>query len=263
MGRLPSWRDQLPQSYVGARKWGTGINPVHAKREGNESRNLSPTTYDPADTGLVSLDTEYVDESYGDDVNYMEAHPNLGDPSVRGTSDMPPWGHGYSPVPQGTMTRIRKRGMSIRESEAQQVPNGPAGEGWENKNRGAVLDSRTAESAQVFVQTSMRQRDLSRNNGAAVARGTDDAREDIATRLTGMRLKTWSGGARHVDMEPKVQDYATRPWKYRGAGTGDVSWLTANEFQSVEPITREIPPDVYQGRPEYSMADSFDDDWYL
>lgn len=267
MARLSSWRDQLPQSYAGAQKWGTGINPIHARRDGNESRNNAPTTYDPPETGLVPVDFGYVDESYvpGMDLTFMETHPNLSDPSNRGTSDMVPWGIGNSPIPQGNMTRIRKRGMSGREVQPNVIPNGPAGEGWENKNRGPVLDSNTADDSQLFVQTSMRQRDQIRNNGAAVSRGTDVPRETIGSRIVGMRLKTYSGGYRHVDMEPKAQDYRTRPWKYRGAGTGDVSWMTANEFQSVEPITREIPPDVYQGPSENAVSDESytDEEWYM
>lgn len=267
MARLASWRDQIPQSYVGARKWGTGINPVHAVRDGYEGRNLAPGIYDPVDTGLVNYDFGYVDEDYSsaEDVTHMEPHPNLSDPSVRGTSDLPPWGRGQTPVPQGTTTRLRKRGMSWRDEYINVVPNGPAGDGWENKQSGELLNSATADDAQVFVQTSMRQRDEIRTNSAAVTRGTDDMRGDIATRLVGMRLKIWSGGYRHIDMEPKEQQYLPRPWRYRGAGTGDVSWMSANEFQSVDPITREIPPDVYQGRSENVMAggDVDTDDWFI
>lgn len=264
MARLPSWRDQLAQDYTSARKWGTGVNPVHAKRAGFEGRNTAPGYEIAPDTGLVSLDMGYVDDEIpGMDTSYMSEHPGLGDPSIRGSGEgMPPWGHGYAPTPQGTISRIFKRGMSPREQESIQEPNARGGDGWENKLVGEVNDSEVSDDSQIFVQTSRRQRDAIRNNTAATMRGTDASRHEISSRIPGMRAPVYSGGPRHYDMEPKAQEYFTRPWKYRGVGTGDPEWMKANEFQSVQPRRREIPADVYQGDSETDGSYMPESDWW-
>jgi hypothetical protein len=267
MARLPNWRELEQQPYAGARKWGTGINPIHGKHEGYEGRNLASGSYDPADTGLVSLDFGYTSEDMhvsGYDTSFMGEHPNLSDPSIRGKGgNLPPWGPGAMPGPQGTIIRIFKRGFNPKEHTSDQIPNGPAGEGWENKRKGSVNDSRDSDPSQIFVQTSERQRDAVRTNTLAQLRGTDAARSEIGSRITGVRIKTWAGGYRHEDMLPKEQNYRTRPWAYRSAGTGDVSWLEPNAFQATEPYTREIPADVYQGESEISgTQDTAYTDWF-
>jgi hypothetical protein len=268
MARLPNWRDQAPQKYVGARKWGDGVSPIHGKRGGFEDRNRNPGLDIPPDTGLVSLDFGYTEEDYitGVDLSFMDAHPNWNDPSIRGRSDMPSWGMGRNPVPGGTGKRVRKQGMSYREGVPQAVPSGTVGEGWTNKESGEVLESRTSDDGQLFVRTSRVQLNQAKTNTAATVRGTDDPRAGITTRLTGMKIKNYSGGIRHEDMTPREQDYRPRPWRYRGAGTGPEAWMDANAWQTTTPVTRSIPADVDQGREENDLGTDTPDygetDWF-
>lgn len=270
MARLPSWRDQLPQSYAGARKWGTGVNPIHAKREGYEGRNIAPGNITQPDPGLI---TEF---EFGEDdglyvgvvdLTFMEAHPNWGDPKTHRTvTNMPAYGPGSAPTPQGTRKRIRMEGMSYKEGHTNAQPAGPAGEGWENKVHGVELDARTSDQRQYEIQTSMAQRDLPRENVNAQLRGTDDARESIAPRHVGMKVKSYSGGQRHEDMFPFQQEYRPRPWRFRGAGTGPVAWMDVNAENPVTPRTRDVPADVYQGDSETAVtaddAIGTDEGWF-
>lgn len=262
MARLPSWRDELPQSYAGARKWGTGINPIHSKKEGYEGRNLAPGVYEPGNTGLVSHDYGFMAEDLGADgmdTSFMEYHPNLGDPSIRGKSDMPSWNEG------GWFKRMLKQGMNPREGVPEQIPNQTVGMGWINKAHGDELSSGDSDPSTVYVKTSEVQRDQMKNNNAAVLRGTDDARSEIPSRHVGMKVKEYPGGQRHEDMFPFQQSYDTRPWKYRGVGTGDPKWMLVNEMYVSEPLTREIPADVNQGVNETALESEsdFEDGWYL
>jgi len=261
-----SWRESTPQSYSGARKWGTGINPVHARRSGNEARNnVGPANYEPANTGLVNIAFAYVEEDYAyhEDYANMASHPNLGDRRERARSAMPPWGTGTYLGPNGTAVRLHKRGYSWREEHANLQPE-DATAGWRNKESGQILDSTISAEAQLYVQTSLKQRDATRTNQHATARGTDDTRHSIASRIVGMRVKEFSGGYRHYDMQPKEQSYLPRPFRYRDVGTGNPEWMRANAFRSVIPRFREIPADVDTGAPEYEdqTGVTVPDDWY-
>lgn len=254
MAGLPSWRQQAgDKSYAGARKWGTGINPIHGEYQGYEGRNLAL----PADIAeSTGLETE-VPEDYGFmtedhipytdvDFSFMNEHPSLGQPTGRGTSrGFPAWGNGAYPIPQGTAMRGRKRGMNYRETHPQEIPTGEAGEGWTNKLTTYVLDSRTSDPEQLYVQTSERQRDGIMDNTRATTRGTDAARSEIATRLPGMRLKTYTNQQRLDDMTPYGQDQQyIRPFFSREAGTGPVQDMLVNDMYVSEPIARTIPADV-------------------
>lgn len=272
---IPSWRQELPQSLTGAKKWGTGINPVHSLPYGNADigRNLAPGDYDSSPlektAGLVAYDYGYSDEDdvIGErqmDFAYMEAHPNLGDTRQRGSADgFPSWGPGGDPIPQGTGIRAEKVGMSWKEGQAYiQKPRNSATEGWTNKEHGAVMDARVSDESQIYVTTSMMQRDAIRNNNSAQFRGTDDPRENIGTRLTGVKIKNYSTGIRVEDMRPKTQDGPHRPWLTRSAGTGPKSWDTVNELYRSEPIARTIPADVYQGPTEDMVGQVSGDEIY-
>jgi hypothetical protein len=256
---LPSWRDNLPQSYVGARKWGTGINPVHSQHYGNVDvgRNLAPGEYNSASletSGLVTFDFGYVpeDAAYDEmpvDLSFMQAHPNLGDPSVRANvGEFPSWGKGGDPLPNGTAYRSYKIGTAWKEQIPQQQPSETVSEGWLNKVHNPVpLDSEVSDESQLYMQTSMVQRDKIKGNESAVVRGTDESRSEIASRIVGMQTPVYSGGQRHEDMYPKDQDTRYRPWAFRTAGTGPVSWMEPNAMVVTEPITRDVPADVNQG----------------
>lgn len=271
MARLPSWRDQLPQSYTGARKWGTGINPIHAQRQGYEGRNLAPPgTYEPVSTGLVNESFGYTDEDMTvyEDLGWMNQHPNLGDPSIRGKQDqMPPWGYGPTAGPQGAGKRAIRQGMNPRESHPNQVQSGSAAAGWLNKITGAVLDSVVSDESQLYVDTSMVQRDKVQTNERAVARGTDDARHEIPSRIPGMKVLVYSGDYRHDEMRPKEQTFGYRPWRYRTAATGPREWMLPNEMYVSEPLRRELPVDVDQGINDTQAGSDtgeydYVEDWY-
>lgn len=256
MARLPSWRESQTSSYSGARRQGSGINRIHGVRN-DHGRGLADGPYDGPDVFIDSnwgYDTGTYDQS--DDMSYMSAHPSWQDPGVRAsTVNRPPWGYGSYPTPQGTGYRAFKTGLSPREGAANQLPVGQAGEGWENKPaKGMVLDSDDPDTGQLYVQTSMRQRDVSKDNSRAQARGTDDPRTEIPSRIPGMRTKVYSGGQRHEDMYPYQATYAPRPFIYRMAGTGRPADMDANAMYVSDPITREPPPDTYLGPGETTMA---------
>lgn len=255
---IPSWRQELPQSYVGARKWGTGINPVHSQPSStNIGRNLAPGPYDgtPLESaGLVELasDFGYTDEDFamtGEDVDltFMEAHPNLGAPDTHAQTGMfPSWGKGRYPIPGGTTWRSYKIGSSWKEQIPQQQPYGSVSEGWLNKEHGQINDAGTSDPSQYELWTSMRQRDLSKGNESAQLRGTDDPRSSIPTRLVGIKVKEFSGGKRHEEMTPKEQLERPRPWLHRTGGVAPMYGV--NDMYVSEPMIREIPVDPYQGR---------------
>lgn len=273
---LPSWRAELPQSYTGARKWGTGINPVHARRinvgrEDMALRNALPNTpYDSAmleSHGLVDpgFDAGYTFEDdqfyeHPADTTYLSVHPSLGDPTPRGSADdYPSWGPGGDAIPGGTSLRSYKMGVPGKEQTYLQVPSATVSEGYRNKEYDPVpLDARIADDSQLYIQTSMVQRDAVQTNSHAVSRGTDDDRHSIASRIVGMQIPSYSGGQRHEEMERVTQDGPPRSWLHRTAGTGPASWMEVNSMYVSEPMKREIPADVYQGPAETTSPDMTD-----
>lgn len=251
---LPSWREQLTEPFAGPRKWGTGINQIHSNTNDGTGRVIDPTTagQDPPPTDLTELHG-YTTEDFGvmSDFSFMDAHPNLGETPPRAYADYPSWGR--HPIPGGSGIRTVKRGTNVKETEAQQNPSETVTEGWLHKQHGEILNSRVSDASQYEMQTSMAQRDLVRENGAAVTRGTDALREGIASRITGMKVKFFSGGMRHEDMEPWQQDVFHRPWHVRTAGTGRAHDMQVNEAYVSQPMTRTIPADVNQGTSETSV----------
>jgi hypothetical protein len=275
MARLPSWRDQLQQSYVGARKWGTGVNSVHSQYTGYEGRNIAPGNYEPANAELVAEHYGFTQEDLDavevtTDIQWMGAHPNLDDPSIRGKQDqMPSWGYGKTPGPQGAGKRSIRQAMNPRESTVNQIQSGSGAAGWINKLFGSVLDSTTSDESQLYVQTSMVQRDKVQTNERAVMRGTDDPRHEIPSRITGMKIKVYSGDYRHDDMQPKEQAFGYRAWRYRTAGMDPRTreLIQSNEMYVSEPIRRDLPTDVNVGIAEIETGNDVADydytqDWY-
>lgn len=275
---LPSWRSELPQSYTGARKWGTGINPVHSlrvntSREDMALRNWYPNNpYDSVlleESGLVdpAFDAGYTtedDQFYENpaDTEYINVHPNLGDMPEQfraNVGDYPSWGPGGDAIPAGTSLRSYKTAVPGKEQTFLQVPSETVSEGYRNKEFDPVpLDARYADDSQLYIQTSMVQRDKVQDNSRAVMRATDSDRHPIASRVPGMQIPSYSGGRRHEDMFPVTQDGPPRSWVHRTVGTGPTAWMHVNAMYVSEPLKREIPADVYQGAPETSAVDSSD-----
>jgi hypothetical protein len=140
-----------------------------------------------------------------------------------------------------------------------QVPNETVAEGWTDKvlAQAEPADSRPSDDSQYTMQTSMAQRYLSRNNDHAMARGTDDSRTDIPSRVAGQKRYIAAGGERHYDMTPREQDYILRPWVGRTAGTPPEQWLDGQDMYVSTAIQRQPPSDPYLGGNEDTVASDF------
>lgn len=278
MARLPSWRQELPVSLSSARKWGTGVNPIHATHDPTTVGRQQPTRDPLISSPYVGLQDDIIvgyDDMAFSDAPPMEGmsetteHPNWGNEGENRavTQGYPVWGPGGYPVPQGTVLRSQKRAMGWREGHVNAQVQGDAGDGWINKEFDPKpLDSKPSDPSQYEIWTSMSQRDQIRTNAAATMRGTDDPREPIPSRIIGMKKKTWPGGIRHEDMMPRQQNGPYRPFRFRTAGTGPwQQWNGVNEMYVSEPIQRSLPPDVNMGQTEstYSAGeDLYGEDFY-
>lgn len=217
-----------PVEYVGAERWGTGINPIHGVRD-NTGQPL-----EAKQTLLPQVDESYVPEEIigsamwgysaedaafygGEDYRYLvEDHPDLGQNSV-GRPDRdgdimvagvdpqpegwPSWGphEDDNPVdgfpvggpPGGAALRAHSDGSEIEFNHPIAVPTPGWRGGWLNKAHGAVEEAEGSDPSQYTVTTSYQQLHQTRVNTAASFRGTDDARAPIETRLTGQKVKSW------------------------------------------------------------------------
>lgn len=270
--------------YSGALKWGTGVSPVYAEFGegpplGIEGRNPDTTPDIPYPNQLLDPDLYgYCPEDipYTSDDAYMESEVpanNLTPEITRG--DAPQYYPPPSLVPRpngpsGNWYRsLSPPGYIEANTRPNSFPTETVTEGWDNKLSGEVLTAETSSPDQYERQTSMQQVNpkAGRNNGAAVARGTDEPRFNIMTRLTGMKIKPWSEGERLSDMFPFQQDLMLRPWRYRQAAVGRENWLTANEFNDMSPIQRDPPGEPDLGPHESLGNDQPDfgyapEDWY-
>lgn len=262
--------------YTGARKWGTGINPVHYllgdgqpptdRKEVQTMQGPNAMGPETLPQGLLNPQDEnpeygYMDEDFSSTVwgygpqTGTSDRPGIdvtGD-QVRATTTPNYPGMGNEPGPTGG-SYIRQQehgdiiGVGVKLGDKEET----VGEGWLNKPTGGVIDSGVSDVSQYEIQTSMAQRDQVR---AGSQRGAGSASEYVAPigsyRPTwGVRIKTWSGGRRHWDMTPRRQDQMLRPFWYRSAGTGYREWMEANEAYNyqVEPLQRSPVPDPYAGQ---------------
>jgi hypothetical protein len=145
----------------------------------------------------------------------------------------------------------------ISAEPSNSLPNETVSEGWENKATSFVAYADPSADAQIFVQTSMRQRFGTRDNRRAQLRATDDERSTIASRVKPMIEKVYSGGERHYDMFPFQIDQINRPFRFRTAGVGPAGWMTANEYNALTPVQRTPPPDPAAGVPEVQTPESY------
>src|SRR5258708_36560445 len=115
--------------------------------------------------------------------------------------------------------------MGGGKKHEKETPAGIAGEGWKHKEHAPEeLDGRDSGTLQLYMQTSSQQRHKVQDNGRAVFRGTDDARSEIASRLTAMKVKEYKpvGEGRHEDMYPHQTEYRPRGVGCRSGGRADV-----------------------------------------
>lgn len=262
--------------YTGARKWGTGINPVHGVAFSlDEPTDQKPThtMQGPNSSGLETLpegllnpqdeapEYGYTDEEFASMVWGYGPSTGTSDRPGRDVStaqlrfDTPAQWPGMGNVPGptgGAVIRQESHGDFTGSMAKLGDKEETVGEGWVNKETGGVIDATVSDPAQYEMQTSMTQRDKVR---AGSQRGSGSASEYEAPigswRPTwGVRIKPWSGGRRHYDMTPRRQDQRIRPFWYRQAGTGYRQWMGANEAYNyqVEPLQRSPVADPYAGQ---------------
>ena len=228
-------------------------------------------SYDPesvgqgADAPLSSADTGPATYQYMDD------RPHWGEDETAHRANrtpdeyFPPWnrnGFFFRAVRGGTHRYRLNLGQQKGASAYQPVsaepsnsnPTETVSEGWLNKVTSFIADAAPSADEQIFVQTSMRQRYLSKGNERAQARETDDPRHRINSRVEAMVEKVYSEGERHYDMDPFQIDQINRPFRFRTAGVGRADWMTTNEFSPVSPVQRTPPADPAVGVPEVPPA---------
>lgn len=279
-----------PSEYAGALRWGTGINPIHGHRAGDgrptgtkiplvagdpQTDVVPEEIIGPAMWGYSAEDAQFY---AGEDYRYLvEDHPNWGQ-TQPGRPDRdgdimtegiypepegwPSWGpaevdalgsiDGFplSGPPGGANLRAYTDGLAVERRHAIAVPTPGWRGGWVNKAHGQVEEAETSDPAQYEITTSMTQLHQTRVNAAAVARGTDDPRAPIGTRLTGMKIKHYAasqgtgGGPATPDMRQQPQDLPYRPWFFRQGAMPpppDTTWGTMTQF---DPIERTLPVDA-------------------
>lgn len=255
-----------PESYATARKWGTGINPIHSQRM--NYADMTPKLLLTDDSGPPGQDTaSYADESngLGFPATCPEDSPDLiwGYGTGTGTSDRPPWKPAGNPQrsaipdnypswggsrkvgPAGTFIRSLIHG-SRNTYRSKQVPNETVSEGWTNKTHGIPGDARASDDSQIFMQTSDVQRYKTRAGSQNVG-SQSEYTAPISSRVVGQKLKHYSGQGRHYDMTPYEQNDIPRAFLSRQAGTGYPEWMAPNEMFVNEAMQREPGPDPDPG----------------
>jgi hypothetical protein len=261
-------------TYTNAQVWGTGINPIHYYYGSDPDRvqairleegQITPVWESVPEQlegkqlwGYQAEDSTYT----GVDLDDRPRWDQCTYETRTDTGDQPSWA-APGAVTEAFRTRFGGayrifRGRSQAQSDVQyQIPSETVSEGWENKPQGTPADAKPSDDKQLIVQTSMTQRYQTRVNNAAVARGTDDPRAPIASKVTGQRLKVYSGGERHYDMFPKQQDTILRPFWYRTAGTGRVNEMVPNTMWSITALERIPPADPSLGTPETDLTSEY------
>jgi hypothetical protein len=227
-----------------------------------------PVDYTPDSVGMgADGPISYGDTAPGE-IQYMDDRPHWGEETAterlrRNTGDHPSWNR------PGTFFRAIREGSHryrtfpsqpnsayapISAEAVDSQPTETVSEGWLNKVTSFVADANPSADEQIFVQTSMRQRYLSKDNGRAQARATDEARSTISSRVAAMVEKVYSEGERNYDMFPYQSDQINRPFRFRTAGTGRADWMLANAYSQVTPVQRTPPADPAAGIPEVQDA---------
>ena len=281
-----AFRERFSVPYAGPQVWGTGYNVVHMDygsppdrlgtinpREG-EVNVTPPSASVPEDLALDKGWGYTLEDTLGSGLYHNDDRPRLGDQpeweDVRShTGDQPPYN-----ASGAAKTRFRAmmsgaystwRGKLPRANYM--IPSETVSEGWVNKPQGRPANAVVSDPSQYEMQTSMTQRYRARDNSAAVARGTDDDRSHINSRVTGQRLKEYSQGERLYDMFPKQQSSGDpnmwRTFYYRTFGTGYSDQMEPNATWDVNAVERTPPPDPYIGQQDtaidygYTPEDNF------
>lgn len=259
-----NWKASQPV-YAGATQWGTGINPIHSVRAG-EGRGIADAGY-PANAEMIpveltdpyaSADTlfGYCDEDAasvlygaGPETGTSDRPERPAEPSefrAAVTPNYPPWGPYRPGIPGGTVLRAEDHGADITIA-TKLDPKRSATAGYEQKQTSEINNAETSDPAQYEMQTSMTQRDKTREGSQASGRASEYS-APIHSRIVAMIEKKWSGGYRHAEMYPREQTFRPRPFWNRQAGTGDPAWMAPNEMATRTPLQRTPPTDPYQGQ---------------
>lgn len=240
---------------AGPTKWGTGINPVHGAVD-NTGRQIAVTPqqnvisddvteqYDPVD-GYTDEDSASILYGYNDQTGTAERPPVGTEDNRLSANGFPSWGKYTSGVPGGTQIRAENKGADITNT-AKQTPDEDVAQGWLNKATGKIAAANVSDDSQLYMQTSMTQRNKVRS-GSQIAGTASEYDSPIESRVVGQKVKQYSGEQRHSDMFPRQQDMIIRPFWDRNAGTGYREWLYPNAMYQSEPLYRQAPPDPYQG----------------
>lgn len=188
-----------------------------------------------------------------------DGHPDWGQKSDRGLA----W---FRRQYQGANTYPVNQDGPIAAAPANSLPSEDVAVGWKNKwSGGPVAVAEESDASQYVIQTSDVQRFRSRNNRHAVARGTDDERYEIQSRVMPQRTRHYSGqdpdSSRAYDMFPYQQDVILRPFRFRQAGTGPEYYLEPNAEYGRTPILRNPPPDPTLGVTDDSELSSQDNEY--
>jgi hypothetical protein len=259
-------RSLVPQA--GAQVWGTGINPIHEEYGSPAVRlaeipplrgeTIAPKGAVPETLVNPELWGYTLEDSRVTGVDY-DARPawNEQPEQYRGDADEhPAWSASQSV--NENFRSMHDGAHRYDQKYADSLPNETVTEGWRNKPKGSPANAKPSDPSQYEMQTSMVQRDRTRVNDHAVARGTDGSRAGIASRIVGQKLKIYSGQLRHYDMFPRQQTpNIPRPFSYRTAGTGIRRWMLRNEMADQYPIERVPPEDPYIGQQETSFTEDY------
>ena len=288
---IHSYYGEGPPLRVIGRSGAIGSSPVGGSSQDPRSRDYQAPGFssggDPPEEVTWGYPIDYTPDgvgmgadsaiSYGDTAppvdQYMDDRPHWGEQTSqeqirKDARTMTPWGtpggvwmralregsHRYRLNPRAKQNGQGDGYQPISAEPSNSNPTETVSEGWLNKVTSFIADAAPSADEQIFVQTSMRQRYLSKDNGRAVLRATDDARSSIHSRVEAMVEKVYSGGERHYDMDPYQIDQIDRPFRYRTAGVGPASWMVTNEFSPVGAVQRTPPADPSAGIPEVSNA---------
>lgn len=261
------WKTRASLEYANVNKNGNGWNPIHAVR-GGDGRNTAPGAVIPgSNSDILDYSIDDDDYTYGGSVSPEDDPSSIwGAGTDTGTSDRPAWGDDASAErvattdrwpawgrykagrPGGNAVRSYNHGMTEhKESKVVPTYETATASDWDNKAKGETLDAQTSDQSQYEMQTSMTQRNKVRD-GSQTERANAD-RSPIESRTVGMKIKTWAGGMRHRDMEPRSQDVILRPFYNRTAGTGDPARMRVNELYVSSPVQRTAPALPDPGQP--------------
>ncbi len=309
------WRQAAVIEPYAALQWGTGVNPVHAVPAGipRGGPKLPLGSTGPGDMppeillGPAAWGYQAEDASYyaGEDYRYLATdHPNWGE-NTTGRPDRdgeimevgaypqpegwPAWGpyNDDNPVdgfplggpPGGAGVRSYSDQLELERGHAIAVPTPGYTGGWQSKVHGPVNEARTSDPSQYEINTGLVQLHSHLDNTRAVGRGTDDPREPIGNRLTGVKVKLYAkslgmgGGPGTPDMYPQQQDtIPKRPWFYR---TGAMpppeahTWNTITYFDGLQRVTPDdagasVTTQAGQGQaaPDYGYTPEDSGGWF-